>query len=340
MYLAVEQSRETPLFSIRESYREDGTWKSRTLLKLDRRPESYLVYIGDASFYVDDVVEDALRSRGVRYDRNELESLFLPYVKPEIRERLYWFDRRGSSGNRGSKPTYQQMSEEQKGVHPFDKRRLHYLRLGRVDQGSVETNPYRFFGRLLNKSRDELEHFFLDMEAELRPREYPQYVYTILNLQEHVSRRMTRFVPGAQQQEEVDALVMEHMTNLSRDGEYLGQYDTDYACRAYLQRYLVMYFDYEGLHLNPLDEYLRIFMERRRKYAPPPAPATSETAREWMSVMGLDEERYRSMDLRQLTRWYRRKAHELHPDKGGEHEAFVDLTRAYECLVVLKKKSG
>ena len=43
------------------------------------------------------------------------------------------------------------------------------------------------------------------------------------------------------------------------------------------------------------------------------------------------------MNKNDLTKLYRQKAHELHPDKGGEHDEFVRLCEAYEEL--LRKKS-
>ena len=42
------------------------------------------------------------------------------------------------------------------------------------------------------------------------------------------------------------------------------------------------------------------------------------------------------MSRRNLARLYRRKAQELHPDKGGDHDQFVRLTRAYNELMKSK----
>jgi predicted 2-oxoglutarate/Fe(II)-dependent dioxygenase YbiX len=38
-----------------------------------------------------------------------------------------------------------------------------------------------------------------------------------------------------------------------------------------------------------------------------------------------------------LSRLYRRRAQELHPDKGGDHETFLRLTAAYHKLLRVKK---
>ncbi len=39
------------------------------------------------------------------------------------------------------------------------------------------------------------------------------------------------------------------------------------------------------------------------------------------------------MSGRELTRLYRQRAKNLHPDTGGEHEVFIRLTAAYEQLL-------
>jgi curved DNA-binding protein CbpA len=43
------------------------------------------------------------------------------------------------------------------------------------------------------------------------------------------------------------------------------------------------------------------------------------------------------MSRRDLVRLYRRKAQELHPDKGGDHDKFVRLTAAYHEVIKTKK---
>ena len=38
------------------------------------------------------------------------------------------------------------------------------------------------------------------------------------------------------------------------------------------------------------------------------------------------------MDLKELKRLFRKKACELHPDKGGVHDEFIELATAYQEL--------
>ncbi len=38
-------------------------------------------------------------------------------------------------------------------------------------------------------------------------------------------------------------------------------------------------------------------------------------------------------DKQEITRLYRQKAKSIHPDTGGDQEAFIRLTEAYEALL-------
>ena len=58
-----------------------------------------------------------------------------------------------------------------------------------------------------------------------------------------------------------------------------------------------------------------------------------------MTVMGLTQHTFSRMTVRRLTRQYRRMAQMHHPDKGGRHEAFIRLNRAFETLLA-RVKSG
>jgi curved DNA-binding protein CbpA len=43
------------------------------------------------------------------------------------------------------------------------------------------------------------------------------------------------------------------------------------------------------------------------------------------------------MDRKALLRCYRRRAKETHPDRGGDEGAFIQITQAYETLLILKR---
>ena len=55
--------------------------------------------------------------------------------------------------------------------------------------------------------------------------------------------------------------------------------------------------------------------------------------KEAASIFGVGPAELDAMSKAELTRLYRQKAQELHPDKGGEHEEFIALTTAYNELL-------
>ena len=50
--------------------------------------------------------------------------------------------------------------------------------------------------------------------------------------------------------------------------------------------------------------------------------------------MGMDE--IRRLSRREFARIFRKKAMSMHPDKGGNHDAFVELLETYKRIVVSK----
>ena len=104
----------------------------------------------------------------------------------------------------------------------------------------------------------------------------------------------------------------------------------------YLVRYVLMYFDYDYAPGSFLEDYLRQFINSRRDYRPPfknPAVALRKASR----IFAESKETLKNMSREDLARLYRRKAQELHPDKGGDHDRFVALTEAYHALLRTKK---
>ncbi len=284
---------------------------------------------------MDEEVESLIRAQGGQVDSRELDLLFRPFLRPAVRDRVEQFDRGGSRRARRASPS--EYDELYRGIHPFDKRRIHYLRLGRMDQGRICLQTHRFFNHLLYKSRDELEQMFLEMERYLRPREYKSYVYVIFDLQRHFPHLMTRFFPSALDQDLLEDLFVDDFCALSRNKAFRAEYSPGSAIDRYLKRYLIMFFD-GGYPANELEqEFIRLFMENRRQFNPPPPPAGSVTLSEAMAVMGINEQQFASMTPEALSRQYRRKAHEHHPDKGGEHDDFVKLESAYRMLRERKK---
>ena len=53
--------------------------------------------------------------------------------------------------------------------------------------------------------------------------------------------------------------------------------------------------------------------------------------------IGISEEEMRRLSRKELSRLFRRKAQEMHPDKGGDHESFITLAQAYQDIKQRKK---
>ena len=49
--------------------------------------------------------------------------------------------------------------------------------------------------------------------------------------------------------------------------------------------------------------------------------------------MGISANEFSRIGEKEFTFLFRRKAQELHPDKGGNHEAFIALQEAYQILI-------
>ena len=96
-----------------------------------------------------------------------------------------------------------------------------------------------------------------------------------------------------------------------------------------------MHFDHDYERVKPPDEMLRDFMDSRRRYRPP--ESVRVRLADAAALFETSSERLRSMSRAELARLFRRRAQKLHPDKGGDHDAFVKLAGAYHAL--LKRKT-
>ena len=71
--------------------------KSVELFVLGTNPAKYIIYPGGHAFYIDEVVGDRFASLGVEPSADEIEDVFWPFVKPEIRRIIGPFRRRGKA---------------------------------------------------------------------------------------------------------------------------------------------------------------------------------------------------------------------------------------------------
>lgn len=332
MYLARKHIGGKTHYTIRESYRQQDACLYRDLCELGTEPGRFIVYPGGNAFYIDPEVEEKIRSSGSEPAADEMEDIFWPFLLPGIRMKLDPFRRRehqARSSRRSPEP------REDFDTHPFDRRRIHFLKTGQVDQNSIGRLPAVLFRRLRNKSRDEIEQGFMEMEFVLRPREYKVYTYAIFNLQQFFRQRFARDTPELLDPDEVDAFFVEEVCRLHGDPSFWAGMDAGDRLNDYLVRYVLMYFDHDYAPRTAAAEYIRDFMNRHRGYQPPASVMIS--MQEIARIFDKSREALKKMNRRDLWRLYRQRAQQLHPDKGGDHERFVELNEAYHKLLRTKR---
>jgi hypothetical protein len=309
---------------------------SRDLIDLGADPAEYIIYPGGNSFYIDPAIEDRLDALGVALQDNNLEDIFWRFLDPDIQRALQHFRHREAlsrkSGKLRGKP-----AKAESPVHIFDKRRLHYLKFGRMEQGYLWLLPQKLFKVLRDKSRDEIEQLFLDMESQLNPREYKAYTYVIFDINRFFNQSFAKNRPQFLKQSDVDDHFIEEICSLNRDLTFWAGMQTVNRLHEYLVRYVLMYFDYDFAPRSWVDDYIRNFINSRRDYQSPFGTA-SVTLDEASTIFGETKDALKTMDREGLARIFRRRALELHPDKGGDPEKFVELTKAYDMLLRTKKE--
>ncbi|MGB3649195.1 MAG: J domain-containing protein [Desulfobulbales bacterium] len=330
MYLAEQTIQGRKNYSIRDSLYNPDTdcWQSRDLFDLGRTPWDYIVYPGGNAFYIQESICEQLAAQGIEHDICDLEELFWRFIRKEIRQKIEPFHCRGRRRSRNIKK--KNLAEQQ--VQVFDRRRMYYLRCGVVDQRKVGSLPLRYFKGLLNKSRDEIEQYILQLEKSLQPREYKQYVYVIFDLQRYFRASPARSIPQALDQDELGRYFIKDLCRLHGDELFWAGFADRDELHDYLVRYAVMFFDYEFDGGSAWDEYLQNFINSKRFYRAP-SRQTKIAITEIVEIFGVTEEDLKAMKKSELTKLFRQKAHEVHPDKGGEHDTFVRLTEAYKELM-------
>ncbi len=336
MYLARYFKNNCTYYLLRESFPDGDLLRHRNLLDLGGDPEKFIVYSVDSSFYIENSIFERLRRTGVDADYDEVESLFLPFLDADIRDKIAPFAKRKTGGN--WKPmderTRQHIFEN---THLFDRRRIHYLRFGMMNQRDLDRSP-ALFKILLNKSRDELEQLMLEQERRLSPDEYKSYVFTIFDLRRYFKEEFATSTPWALNSDLLDEYFFEELCHLDRDRLFWRGLERDADLLSYMVRYVVMFFDYSFPHASGWTghEYFRTYSDAGRwGFATKKLRMPTEDA---ASVFGISQAELAALNKTEVTKLYRKKAQELHPDKGGEHELFIALSAAYNEL--LRGKTG
>jgi hypothetical protein len=340
MYLARKYINGKIHYSIRESFRDKDCFKSRDLFDLGTDPTRFIVYPGGSSFYIHEDIYDRLSGLGIKSDNDALEKIFFPFLNPQTRRVIEGFSHK-SKGN-----VYQDSLREQvrrcdvEHFHLFDRRRMHYLRFGEVDQSRIFTTPQKIYRQLLDKSRDEIEQLFIEIERDLRATEKKTYTYVIFDVAGHFPGIFSKKFPQALPQDKVDEFFLEEVCRIDEDQYFWAGLDRDSRLHEYLVRYVCWFFENEFEEIKLMENLFSEWMDQHRTFRPPPV-RDSMSVDEALAVMGISKKEMQTMTIQTLTRQYRKMAKTHHPDKGGIHEKFIRLNHAYSDLLrSLKLKSG
>jgi hypothetical protein len=324
MYLARRHIHRRTHYIICQSVAGPGCMQSRDLFDLGPDPTRFIHYPGGSSYYFDACIEESLHRQGVKASQEDLDAIFFEFLAPETQRVITGFDRR----MKRRQPA--QLSEACQAPHLFDKRRYHCLRFGCRSRQYIHRVPEKVFRLLLNKSRDELEQYFLTGERILRPAERFHYVAIIFEL--------NRFAPAPRSNLpltlQLDGFFIDRLCRLNRDPHYTAGLPQFQGLYEHLARYAVMYFDSEAMHLVSHSDYFRDFMNRHRSYVPPAKVRIK--MREAEQLFGHTWKELQRMDRRTLTRRYRQLALQHHPDHGGQDDIFRRLTAYYKALLAKK----
>jgi hypothetical protein len=330
MYLAREKIKNQTHYYIRDTYRDGPHLKSRDVFDLGTDPSEYILYPGGNGYYFDEVIEETLEKIGLHPTHDELDEIFWEFLDPEIRRVITGFQRNHQKDNYTA-------TEQNQSIHSFDKRRVHYLKFGRVDQRDLDRLPDKLFRVLYGKSRDEIEQYFLVQERILKPRELKAYVYAIFDLKQYFNHIITARRPQDLSQENMDAYFVQKICQLNDDKVFWSGMPDSAGLQPYLKKYAIMYFDYEVVTDSSFQAYLNNFRNRHRDYRPP--ETVRKNKEEAARLFETSWEALKKMDRKTFMKLYRKKALKHHPDKGGDKETFVKLTQLYEGIM-RKKKAG
>jgi hypothetical protein len=334
LYLATKQISGKSHYFIRETYSHQNRFLSRNLFDLGTDPGRYIIYPGGNSFYIHESVEEQLNAMNVYPKDDELEDIFWGFLEPGIRRALEAF--RNRQKNLKFRKSQTAKNKVPTRYHIFDRRRILYLRCGRTNQRNIGCVPQKLFRILADKSRDEIEQKFIGMEKSLNVREYKTYTYVIFHLQDFFTQWFAQKAPKMLDQKAVDKYFLEEICRLNSDQVFWNGMETGDFLHEYMVRYVVMYFDYDYAPKSFIDEYVRKFINSHRDYRPPFESRKADLDKAG-ALFNETPEALKQMGRKDLIRLYRKRIQKLHPDKGGDHDAFIRLTRVYHQL--LRSKS-
>lgn len=326
MYIAYTHTCKGPNYRLRQSFTLNGELTFREIFDLGEDPSVFIKYYGTNAFYFDEILEEAITGQGISIDDDQLEDLLWPWVKWDVRQAVETFRSRTSRTGIIRLDNAQKKRLEA-ALHPFDKRRAHFLKYGTLDQGPLDKMPIALFKGLLDNCRDETEQYFLKQEFALKAHELKSYVYTVFDLQRFFQSFMARQMPHVLDQDKVDEFFLKEFCRVNQELFKLSSHP-----HPYMTRYMIMFFDHLYADTFLLDDFAREFMNRHRFYAPP-KPKNPVSYQSALSLFNITEKTVSTMTKKGLTRIYHKLARSVHPDTGGSDKEFVKLNDAFHTLL-------
>lgn len=313
--------------------RDDGTFDHRVVFDLGKEPTQFFELYEDFIILFKPELLEAVSAETDKGAEIQLENLLWDFLPIASRQRLKLFQGRGS-GQVGP------LSQDEKNsiatqIHIFDRRRLYYLRYGAVDQSRLSRLHEKCCRPLLGQSRDEREYYFRAEEQALEPGMYLQYVYAIFNLQKFFKQSFAPWLPEALAIETMGEHFEKEICQLQRDKRFWQKTPDSERLHPHLARYLVMFFDYLPTPRSFFDDFARSFRANHRTFRWP-EKKSSVSPEKISEIFGENYEKLKTLSKTELNKLYRKKAMELHPDKGGDHERFVELSTVYTDLLKSK----
>jgi hypothetical protein len=300
---------------------------------LGNNPGRFIKPIADHVVLFDNNLLQAVSAHTGKDGETVLEQLLHSFLPEEAKKRFAMFQTRRTY--RSGPLTEAEKKKIAEQVHLFDRRRLYYLRYGAVDQSRLARLHEKSCRPLLGQSRDEREFYFTAEENTLEPGQYLQYVYAIFNLQQYFHQSFAPWLPESLAFDEMAEYFEQELCRLNKDTRFWQKEQTTPLLHHHLTRYLFMFFDYTPGRRSFSADFAKSFMAGHRSFRWPERTAR-RPAEKISEIFATPYQQLKKMSRAQLNRLYRKKAMQLHPDRGGDHDLFIELTAIYHELLKTK----
>ncbi len=340
MYLAQKRIKNTLHYFIRQAVKKDHEHvQSEVVVDLGTDPSEYIIYPGRHAFYIDEKIQEQIEEMGIETTQDELEEIFWPFLRPDIKQALEPFRSRGNDRKRVKMTSFQEENLRAE-THIFDKRRMHYLKFGRMNQGYVGQMSGKLLRDLEGKSRDEIEQYFWRTESRiLKSYELKTYVYVVFDLQRFFTSPYAKSDPDLIDEDSLDEYFLNELCRLNRSDNFWAGELHDESLHDYLIRYLVMFFDNDFTQRDLASDFFRDFVNQHKSFRGYPQKITVGIE-EAGTIFEVSQEMLNTISKTELIRLYRRMAQKHHPDLGGEHEKFIRLTEAFQSVMRKRRFSA